>query len=218
MPPIRVNLEAISGCCDYFLVLNCIILSICHANVPLCLPPWCWYRHFFNILSSYLFSPYFETIVHLSIYYDLYILIDVVWQSRYRYDLSVEEAAELARRAIYHATFRDGASGGVASGNPSVKMSPVCTTHLCGSANSLWLCVLNVPLISLLRWTQWMEKAFWRWCRRTSLQLLSRDAKYSRSGNGWSNCRLMIPYRHEQVEIFSPYASVLGRTDSKEML
>jgi len=30
--------------------------------------------------------------------------------------LSVEEAAELARRAIYHATFRDGASGGVASG------------------------------------------------------------------------------------------------------
>ena len=36
--------------------------------------------------------------------------------SRYRYDLSVEEAAELARRAIYHATFRDGASGGVASG------------------------------------------------------------------------------------------------------
>lgn len=34
----------------------------------------------------------------------------------YRYDLSVEEAAELARRAIYHATFRDGASGGVASG------------------------------------------------------------------------------------------------------
>lgn len=30
--------------------------------------------------------------------------------------MSVEEAAELARRAIYHATFRDGASGGVASG------------------------------------------------------------------------------------------------------
>ncbi|EXC06139.1 Proteasome subunit beta type-5 [Morus notabilis] len=33
----------------------------------------------------------------------------------YRYDMSVHEAAELARRAIYHATFRDGASGGVAS-------------------------------------------------------------------------------------------------------
>ncbi|KAF7838184.1 Proteasome subunit beta type-5 [Senna tora] len=38
-----------------------------------------------------------------------------VLDSGYRYDLSVEEAAELARRAIYHATFRDGASGGVAS-------------------------------------------------------------------------------------------------------
>ena len=30
--------------------------------------------------------------------------------------MSIEEAAELARRAIYHATFRDAASGGVASG------------------------------------------------------------------------------------------------------
>lgn len=40
----------------------------------------------------------------------------MLFHFRYRYDLSVEEAAELARRAIYHATFRDGASGGVASG------------------------------------------------------------------------------------------------------
>ncbi|KAI4382520.1 hypothetical protein MLD38_008473 [Melastoma candidum] len=38
-----------------------------------------------------------------------------VLDSGYSYDMSVEEAAELARRAIYHATFRDGASGGVAS-------------------------------------------------------------------------------------------------------
>ncbi|KAG6420450.1 hypothetical protein SASPL_116978 [Salvia splendens] len=38
-----------------------------------------------------------------------------VLDSGYRFDLSVEEAAELARRSIYHATFRDGASGGVAS-------------------------------------------------------------------------------------------------------
>lgn len=38
-----------------------------------------------------------------------------VLDSGYRFDLSIEEAAELARRAIYHATFRDGASGGVAS-------------------------------------------------------------------------------------------------------
>ncbi|KAK4758105.1 hypothetical protein SAY87_019406 [Trapa incisa] len=38
-----------------------------------------------------------------------------VLDSGYHYDMSVEEAAELARRAIYQATFRDGASGGVAS-------------------------------------------------------------------------------------------------------
>jgi len=38
-----------------------------------------------------------------------------VLDSGYRWDMPVEEAAELARRSIYHATFRDGASGGVAS-------------------------------------------------------------------------------------------------------
>ncbi|GKB36786.1 proteasome subunit beta type-5-like protein [Tanacetum coccineum] len=38
-----------------------------------------------------------------------------VLDSGYRYDMTVDEAAELARRAICHATFRDGASGGVAS-------------------------------------------------------------------------------------------------------
>ncbi|GJT56459.1 proteasome subunit beta type-5-like protein [Tanacetum coccineum] len=38
-----------------------------------------------------------------------------VLDSGYRYDMTVDEAAELARRSIYHATFRDGASGGVAS-------------------------------------------------------------------------------------------------------
>eukprot|EP00932_Pfiesteria_piscicida_P015660 SRR837773.282.p3 GENE.SRR837773.282~~SRR837773.282.p3 ORF type:complete len:128 (+),score=52.52 SRR837773.282:51-386(+) len=36
-----------------------------------------------------------------------------VLDSGYRHDLSVEEAVELGRRAIYHATHRDGASGGV---------------------------------------------------------------------------------------------------------
>ncbi|CAN0929249.1 Proteasome subunit beta type-5 [Linum grandiflorum] len=38
-----------------------------------------------------------------------------VLDNGYRYDMTIPEAAELARRAIYHATFRDGASGGVAS-------------------------------------------------------------------------------------------------------
>jgi len=36
-----------------------------------------------------------------------------VLDSGYSFDLSVEEAVELRRRAIYHATHRDGASGGV---------------------------------------------------------------------------------------------------------
>lgn len=51
---------------------------------------------------------------------------------RYRYDMSVDEAAELARRAIYHATFRDGASGGVASGtlfSPLISLSISSVTH-----------------------------------------------------------------------------------------
>ncbi|GJP43974.1 hypothetical protein CLOM_g10269 [Closterium sp. NIES-68] len=38
-----------------------------------------------------------------------------VLDAGYRWDLSVEEAEELGRRAIYHATFRDSASGGTAS-------------------------------------------------------------------------------------------------------
>ncbi|KAL3677956.1 hypothetical protein R1sor_020912 [Riccia sorocarpa] len=38
-----------------------------------------------------------------------------VLDTGYRWDMTVEEAVELARRSIYHATFRDGASGGVAS-------------------------------------------------------------------------------------------------------
>jgi 20S proteasome subunit beta 5 len=34
----------------------------------------------------------------------------------YKYDMSVEEACELGRRSIYHATFRDAMSGGRVSG------------------------------------------------------------------------------------------------------
>ncbi|GJY34346.1 proteasome subunit beta type-5 [Tanacetum coccineum] len=42
-----------------------------------------------------------------------------VLDSGYRNDMTVNEAAELARRSIYHATFRDGASGSFASGTLS---------------------------------------------------------------------------------------------------
>ena len=36
-----------------------------------------------------------------------------VLDSKYKYDMSVEEARELGKRAIYHATHRDAYSGGV---------------------------------------------------------------------------------------------------------
>ncbi|KAK1405081.1 Proteasome endopeptidase complex [Heracleum sosnowskyi] len=40
---------------------------------------------------------------------------DIVLDSWYHYDMTVEEAVELARRFMYHATFSDGVSGGTAS-------------------------------------------------------------------------------------------------------
>ena len=36
-----------------------------------------------------------------------------VLDANYHWDLTAEEAIDLGRRAIYHATHRDGASGGV---------------------------------------------------------------------------------------------------------
>lgn len=84
--------------------------------------------------------------------------------------MSVEEAAELARRAIYHATFRDGASGGVASGNAPDPM-PHCFSYLPTHPSFTLLfsrCIYLVVVIthdiegvffSLSRWTKWMEKA-----------------------------------------------------------
>ena len=38
-----------------------------------------------------------------------------VLDAGYKWDLSVEEACELGRRAIFHATFRDAVSGGTVS-------------------------------------------------------------------------------------------------------
>jgi len=39
-----------------------------------------------------------------------------VLDNGYRYDLTDEEAYDLGRRAIFHATFRDAASGGIIRG------------------------------------------------------------------------------------------------------
>jgi 20S proteasome subunit beta 5 len=43
----------------------------------------------------------------------------------YSWDLSVEDAVELGRRSIYHATFRDAASGGTVSGTSHQQLQPL---------------------------------------------------------------------------------------------
>ncbi|GKC57042.1 proteasome subunit beta type-5-b [Tanacetum coccineum] len=48
-----------------------------------------------------------------------------VLDSGYRSDMTINEAAELARRSIYHATFHDGASGGVANRTLSFSVQPI---------------------------------------------------------------------------------------------
>lgn len=44
------------------------------------------------------------------------LLLLLVVNSHYRYDLTVEEAIELGKRAILHATHRDAYSGGMNNG------------------------------------------------------------------------------------------------------
>ena len=54
--------------------------------------------------------------------------------SHYRYDLSVEEAIELGKRAILHATHRDAYSGGINNGKTLIYMRyfriPCCGVSL----------------------------------------------------------------------------------------
>jgi 20S proteasome alpha/beta subunit len=70
--------------------------------------------------------------------------------------MSIEEAAELARRAIYHATFRDGASGGVASGKALICL--VTYTDIAVKKYD----IVAIFLYSLLRWTRRLEETLWR--------------------------------------------------------
>lgn len=49
-------------------------------------------------------------------------------------DMSVEDAIELGRRSIYHATFRDAVSGGTVSGKSiSLLLAQCCTSSLAGA-------------------------------------------------------------------------------------
>jgi 20S proteasome alpha/beta subunit len=46
----------------------------------------------------------------------LFLLLFLLPHSYYRFDLSVDEAIELGKRAILHATHRDAYSGGINNG------------------------------------------------------------------------------------------------------
>lgn len=58
-----------------------------------------------------------------------------VLDTGYRYDLSVEEARELGKRAIYHATHRDAYSGG--------SVNCMCCIHVC-----MHVCVVRVQYVT----------------------------------------------------------------------
>lgn len=60
-----------------------------------------------------------------------------VLDAGYKFDLSVDDAVDLGRRSIYHATFRDAASGGFVSGqsSPSARQLFVAA---CPSAHCLF--------------------------------------------------------------------------------
>ena len=59
----------------------------------------------------YAFASFWQTILDTQVALQYGIL-----DTGYRHDLSVDEAHDLAKKSIYHATFRDGASGGRVSG------------------------------------------------------------------------------------------------------
>lgn len=54
-------------------------------------------------------------------------------------DMSVDEAVELARRSIFHATHRDAASGGVVSGKfNSTGLAPISMNRHCTHTVQDW--------------------------------------------------------------------------------
>jgi 20S proteasome subunit beta 5 len=59
-----------------------------------------------------------------------------VLDSGYKHDLTDEEAYELGRRAIYHATYRDASSGGIIRGN---NLFLQCFLYVKQLLNSLFL-------------------------------------------------------------------------------
>lgn len=68
-----------------------------------------------------------------------------VMDSGYKWDLSVEEARELGKRAIYHATFRDSYSGGVVNCKYTHTYLYICIIHTYLSLSlSLYILVYHI--------------------------------------------------------------------------
>ena len=65
-----------------------------------------------------------------------------VLDSAYRHDMSVEEARELGKRAIYHATHRDAYSGGVVNCKFTLRLWDTVWGVVC-APNERYLTVLN---------------------------------------------------------------------------
>merc|ERR1719281_1713960 len=84
-----------------------------------------------------------------------------VLDSGYKYDLTVEEAVELGKKAIYHATHRDGASGGVVR---------VYHVHEPDAEGRAWTCKVAGQDVNELHYIYAMEKdargrvSVWRNC------------------------------------------------------
>ena len=95
----------------------------------------------------------------------------------YKWDLTQEEACELGRRSIYHATYRDAASGGTVSGKfyreGSTNERSQRGMAVCGVARanydimSVSFCFASVP-----HHQGWLDEGLWRRRRGAPLQVL----------------------------------------------
>mmetsp|Transcript_37476 Transcript_37476/g.149511 ORF Transcript_37476/g.149511 Transcript_37476/m.149511 type:complete len:213 (+) Transcript_37476:582-1220(+) len=91
----------------------------------------------------------------------------------YKYDLSVEEACELGRRSIYHATHRDGASGGninstISQENFPGLLVPASVSHALVIPSPRLLFCYSLP-----RWRRWMDEDQHRGFRSEALPVQS---------------------------------------------
>ena len=92
-----------------------------------------------------------------------------VLDSQYRTDLNKEEAVELGKRAIYHATHRDAYSGGTINGMTHTHTH----THTRTDAHT-HTHTLIVMLYSVYHWEIWMDEDVQQWYELPSLRPICR--------------------------------------------